>query len=122
MVCLGRAPCVTGACSAYVHGCSVAAAGALGGAGAGGAVTVNFQVAASFPTGRFTLWSPPMSARGGVKATLTSVTCDKEVISTSSTIKLTSVGLTGDWKLTEIIGCNWFVLLLGYGLRCAISG
>src|ERR1035441_8265035 len=113
---LGRAPCVTGACSASVPGCSVAAAGALGGAGAGGAVTVNFQVAASFPTARFTLWSPPMSARGGVKATLTSVTCDKEVISTSSTIKLTSVGLTEDWKVTAMIVCTLVVLLLGVGV------
>src|ERR1019366_1927826 len=108
--------------SASVPGCSVAVAGTLGRAGADGATTVNFQVAASFPTARFTLWSPPMSARGGVKATLTSVTCANEVISTSSTIKLTSVGLTAAWKLTEIVGCNWFVLLLGYGLRCAISG
>src|ERR1035437_9605723 len=110
---LGRTPCVTGGCSASVPGCSIAAAGALGAAGSGGAVTVNFQVAASFPTVRFTLWSPPMSARGGVKAILTSVTCANEVISTSSTIKLTSVGFTAAWKLTEIVGCNWFVLLLG---------
>src|SRR5208337_333020 len=55
-----------------------------------------------------------------MKATLTSLTCAIDVMSMSSKTRLTSGGLTGVWKLTEIVGLGSLILLFGAGVRLTI--